>query len=104
MGKNRTIKIIGGLVGGMTAHRLLERHTNKPESLNHLRAEVDNYRENIHSFVKEFNWNAKDKEEIREEAWKSLKNEIKQPHFKNVNFPIEEAEGIIEEIIKEIFL
>jgi len=35
MGKDRTIKIIGGLIAGMVAHKILEKYTNRKESLNH---------------------------------------------------------------------
>jgi poly(3-hydroxyalkanoate) synthetase len=104
MGKNRTIKIIGRLIGGMTAHKILERHTNKIESLNHLRTEVDNYRENVFSFINEFNWSQKDKEAIREESLKNLKNELKQPHFNDVKFPEDEPEKLINETLKEILI
>lgn len=102
MGKSRVIKIIGGIIAGMVAHKILEEHTNREESLNHLRAEVENYRINLSEFVNEFNWNEGDKQEIKKEASKDIILEFKKPHFKDVKFPKEKSEKLIEEIIKEI--
>lgn len=86
----------------MTAHKILEKYTNKTESLNHLRAEIDNYRENIFSFINESNWNEDDKIRIKQEALKSLKSELKERHFNNVKFPENEPEKLIDEVLKEL--
>lgn len=77
MGKDRTIKIIGGLIAGMVAHKILEKYTNRKESLNHLRSEVDNYRDNLGEFINEYNWNDEDKQGIREESLKDITLDIK---------------------------
>src|SRR3989344_1503325 len=77
MGKNRTIKIIGGIIGVMVAHKILLKFTNKPESLNYLMSEVSNYRNNIQDWIREYNWNAEDKKRIKDEAMKCLKEIIK---------------------------
>jgi len=103
MGKNRVIKIIGGIIAGMAAHKILEKYTNRKESLNHLRSEVGNYRDNLSEFINEFNWNDSDKQKIKEEASKDIIIELKKPHFKDVKFPGKEPEILIEEILKEIF-
>lgn len=63
MGKNRVIKILGGIIGGMVAHKILLKYTNKPESVNHLQSEVSNYRDNALDIANEFNWNEEDKKE-----------------------------------------
>ena len=103
MGKKRVIRIISRLIAGMVAHKILERHTNKQESLNHLRAEVENYGDNISEFINEFNWNDSDKKEIKQEALKDIMLEFKKPHFSDVKFHIEESEKLIDEILGEIF-
>lgn len=102
MGKNRVIKIIGRLIAGMVAHKLLEKYTNREESLNHLRAEVGNYRNNLSEFINEFNWNESDKKKIKHEASKYIIIELKKPHFKDVKFPISEEEKIIDEILNDV--
>jgi hypothetical protein len=102
MGKNRVIKIIGRLVAWMAAHKILIKYTNRKESLNHLRSEVDNYRDNLSEFINEFNWNDADKKEIKQEALKSIALEFKKPHFKDVRFPPEEPEKQIDETMKSV--
>jgi len=102
MGKNRVIKIIGRLIAGMVAHKILEKYTNRKESLNHLRAEVESYRNNITDFIDEFNWNDSDKNVIKQEALKDIILEFKKPHFNDVKFPTNEAEKLIEETLRGI--
>ncbi len=102
MGKNRVIKIIGGLIAGMVAHKILEKYTNRKESLNHLRSEVDNYKSNLSEFINEFNWNSENKQKIKKESLKNLKKELNAPHLKDVKFPKEEVEKLIEETLKDI--
>lgn len=102
MGKNRTIKIIADLIAGMVAHKILLKHTNKPESINHLETEIDNYRGTITDYISEFNWNIYDKEEIKAEARKSLNKELKKPHFIDVRFNKKETEDLINGTMNEI--
>ena len=103
MGKNRNIQIIGKLIGGMAAHKILEKYTNKKESLNHLRAEVDNYKDNVSYYIKGHNWNSDNKNRIKEEAKKRIKIELKEPHFNDVSIPAGEIEIFLNQIIKEFF-
>lgn len=102
MGKNRVIKIMGGLIAGMIAHKLLEKYTNREESLNHLRAEVGNYRNNLSEFINEYNWNESDKKKIKDEALKDINIEIKKPHFKDVKFPKADINNLIGETLIDI--
>ncbi len=103
MGKNRIRKIIGGLIAGMTAHKILAEHTNRPESIHHLEIEINNYRENISDIIKKFNWGDIDKEIIKREAERILHNEFKKPHFSDIKFPEEEKDIILDDIIRGIF-
>jgi len=102
MGKDRTIKIIADLIGGMIAHRILVKYTNRPESVNHIESEIENYRGTISDYLTEFNWNDSDKEKIKREAERSLRKSLKEPHFKDVKFPMNETEKLIEEALIEI--
>ena len=108
MGKNRVIKILGGIIGGLVAHKILLRYTNRPESLSHLQSEVDNYRENALEMAAEFNWNADDKNRIKKEALKNLRSELDEPHFRDVQFSIKaikamkEAERLVAETLDDV--
>ena len=103
MGKNRTIKIIADLIAGMTAHRILIKYTNKPESTHHTKSEINNYRGTISDFIIQFNWNSDDKKRILQECKKSLEKELKKEHFDNVKFPPAEKDETLGQIVKEFF-
>jgi hypothetical protein len=100
MGKNRAIKILGNVFGNIVLHKILVKHTNKLESLHHLKSEVEAYRDNALEQSGEFNWNASDIEEIKLEALTSFKSDIKK-YYPDVKFTIEEAENLVEETIEE---
>ena len=65
MGKNRVIKILGNIIGNLVVHKILVNYTNKPESLNHLKSEIEAYRDNSLEIAGEYNWNEKDKAKIK---------------------------------------
>lgn len=102
MGKNRVIKIVGRIVARLVAHKILEKYTNKPESIPHMKSEIDNYRGIISDYMTEFNWNRGDKQRIKEESSKSIILELKKPHFNDVKFPIKIVDILIDETMKEI--
>ena len=101
MGKNRVIKILGNVIGNIVVHKILVKHTNKPESVNHLESEVEAYRDNALEIVNKFNWNEKDKKEIKLEALKKFKKDIKK-YYNDVKFSMDDAERLIEETLMEI--
>jgi cupin superfamily acireductone dioxygenase involved in methionine salvage len=100
MGKNRTIKILGGIIGNIVVHKILIKHTNKPESVSHMTKEVGVYGENASEIAQEFNWNDKDKIKIHEEAIKKFKNNIEK-YYSDVIFPENEVLILIDETIEE---
>ena len=99
MGKNRIIKILGNIAGNVAVHKILVKHTNKPESVHHLAEEIGTYRDNALEIAQEFNWNEEDKDKIRQEALKNFNKRIKK--YKDVKFPILEVNKIIDETIKD---
>ena len=83
MGKNRTIKILGNIIGNIVVHRILIQHTNKPESILHMTKEVGVYGENASEIAEEFNWNDEDKLKVHEESLKKFDHVHKlKPHSK----------------------
>lgn len=103
MGKNRVIKVLGNVIGNIVVHKILLKHTNKPESINHLESEVEAYRDNSLEIASEFNWNEKDKNKIKIEALKKFKKDMKK-YYSDVKFPTKEAEKLIDETIREILV
>lgn len=100
MGKNRTIKSIGKIIGNVVVHKILVNHTNRPESLHHLQNEVNTYRDNVFGVVQEYNWNESDKERIYQESIKSFKNRIQK--YPDIKYTKKEAIKLIHETINEI--
>jgi hypothetical protein len=103
MGKDRVIKTIGKLIGGMTAHKILIKYNITPKSDSHLNKEEQNYGGQIEDNRAEYNWNIYDKEKIKREAQKSLRKELKKKHFIGVNFPNDERNIILNETFNEFF-
>ena len=100
MGKNRTIKILGNIIGNVVVHKIVVRHTNKPESINHMTKEIGTYGQNAIEIAAEFNWNEKDKIKISEEALKKFQKNMEN-YYPDVVFPMNEVESLIEETINE---
>jgi len=101
MGKNRIIKILGNIIGNIVVHKILVKHTNKPESIPHLSEEVGAYRDNALETAQEFNWNEKDKNRIKQEALKKFKKDMKK-YYSDVKFPANEPEKLVGETLEEI--
>lgn len=100
MGKNRTIKILGNIIGNIVVHKILIKHTNKPESTSHLTKEVGVYGENASEIAQEFNWNDEDKLKIHAEALKKFNHNMRQ-YYSDVVFPEDEVPISIDETIDE---
>ena len=103
MGKIRVIKILGNIIGNIVVHKILVKHTNKPESVNHLSEEIGTYQDNALETAQEFNWNEKDKAKIEALALEQFKREVKKK-YNDVKFPMNEAEKLIKETMDELML
>ncbi|MEK6873725.1 MAG: hypothetical protein AABW91_02675 [Nanoarchaeota archaeon] len=101
MGKNRTIKILGNIIGNLVVHKILVKYTNKSESINHLKSEVEAYRDNSLEIASEYNWNEKDKAKIKSLSFKNFEKDMSN-YYTDVKFPMEEVHKLIEETISEI--
>ena len=100
MGKNRTIKILGNIIGNIVVHKILIKHTSKPESISHMAKEVGVYGENASEIAQEFNWNDEDKLKIHEEALKKFNHNMKR-YYSDVAFSENEMPILIDETIDE---
>ena len=103
MGKNSFIKTLGKGIGNVVLHKLLIEHTNKPESKSHLQYEELAYRDAVIKNAKEYNWNEEDNDAIKIQAIGFIKDKMSSK-YNDVNFPLNEAEKLIEEEIKNLKL
>lgn len=102
MGKNSVIKSLGRCIGNVVLHKLLAGHTNKPESRNYLRSEIMEYSSDAFEKAQEFNWNEKDKEEIKNKSIERIKSLIK--NYPDLPYNEEEAIRLIKETMNELLL
>ncbi len=91
---------MGKIIGNIVVHKILVNHTNRPESLHHLRSEVNTYRDNVFGIAQEYNWNESDKNKIKEESSKEFKNRMQR--YPDVKYALKEANKLIDETINEI--
>jgi hypothetical protein len=97
MGKNRVIKSLGNIIGNVVLHKIKLKHTNMPESTNHLFFEIGTYRDNALEIAQQFNWNESDKQRIKQESIKEFNKRIKK--YPDVKFTKEELNSLIDETI-----
>lgn len=100
MGKIASIKTLSKVIANTALHRLLLKYIIKPESKNHLEAEVLAYRGLAITKSNEFNWNDEDKEIIKQNSFKELKKRIRK--YPEIEFKEEDLQAILDQTIKEI--
>ncbi|MEK6854987.1 MAG: hypothetical protein AABX73_02080 [Nanoarchaeota archaeon] len=101
MGKKSSIESLTKLIVNVAIHKILVKHTNKPESIGYLEYEIIEYRDIAITKAQEFNWNQEDISKIKTLSLNKLKKEIFK-RYPDVNFPIGEAEEIIAETIDDV--
>lgn len=101
MGKNKIIKSLSKVIANVALHQILVKHTNKPESQEHLESEIIEYRSIALSKAAKHNWNEEDKEKIRQNSLKEIKKIIKN-QYSDVSFPNEELTKAIGSLIREV--
>ena len=101
MGKNSSLRTLGNVIGNVVLHKMLGRYTNKPESVSHLINEENEYRASAIKEARKFNWNEKDKQEVKIAAIQFFRNKsIKK--YSDVRLPLGEAEVLIDKEIKDL--
>ena len=101
MGKDSILKTLGKRIGNVVLHKLLIKYTNRPESISHMNKEEFEYRNSAIKDSKKYNWNEEDRKQIKYVAFDFLVNKMNKKYL-DVNFPLKEAEGLIEEEIINI--
>lgn len=98
MGKKQEIKSLVNSIALVAMHKLVAKHTKKPESLKHLENEVGDYSVDAFEKAEKRNWTKDESKEIEIKALKETKNRLlnKYPDIK-----IEDSE-IIEFVIDTI--
>ncbi len=101
MGKNSIMNSLGKCIGNIVLHKLLVRHTNKPESVDYLQKEVEEYTNDVLQKVGEFHWNDFEKDEIANIAFHAFKKKVL--YYPDISYEEGEVDVLIDETIKEVF-
>jgi len=102
MGKNSAIKSLSRVIGNVSFHKFLLEHSNKPESINHLKHEISEYSADALEKVQEFNWNDSDKIIIREKSLQRARNISK--NYSDIIFNELEIESFINQTMEDVGL
>ena len=100
MGKNKTINSLGRVIGNVVVHKVVLKYGKKAESENHTSSEIVAYRDTAISIGMEFNWNDKDKTEIRKEVHDFFIKKMNEK-YSHIKYFSKDAENIIDETIEE---
>ncbi|MEK6927002.1 MAG: hypothetical protein AABX11_01080 [Nanoarchaeota archaeon] len=98
MGKNSVIKNLGKRIGNVVLHKLLIKHTNRPESTSHLQNEEIEYRDSAMKDAKSYHWNEEDKQIMKLQALEFIEKKKDKKYF-DVIFSLNEAEKFVDEEI-----
>ena len=102
MGKNSVIKSLARCIGNVVLHKLLVKHTNKPESKNFLINEIVEYGADSFQKAQMFNWNEKDKERIKGLSLKRIKNLMR--NYPDIDHDNSELEELIKDTMDDLML
>jgi hypothetical protein len=100
MGKDRTIKSLGKVIGNVVVHKVVLKYGKKAESENHTSSEIVAYRDTAIGIGMEFNWNDNDKIDIRKEVHNFFIKKMSEK-YSHIKYPIKNTEDMIDETIKE---
>ena len=103
MGRNRVIKTLGKRIGNVVLHKLLIKYTNRSESKIHLESEEIEYRNAAIKDAKLYHWNSKDKQIIKLQAIDFIKDKLIKK-YDDINFPLSEAEVLLDKEMKNLRL
>jgi len=101
MGKNSSIRSLGKCIGNIVLHKLLLRHTNRPESKKHLRDEIEDYGADAKEKSQEYSWTDEEKAEIEDKAYRRVKNILEK--YSDLDYEESEINSFIQETMEKLF-
>lgn len=98
MGKHSDREELIQLLVATVVHKLVARHTNRPESLPFLQSEAVEYFGQAREISSEHTWNYADKNYIKEKTLRQTLNKM-ESKYSDIFFSEHEAREILEEIV-----
>ena len=102
MGKTAIIRSLAKCIGNVALHKIILKHTNKPESIKHLKDEIADYSADAFENAQMHSWSDKEKEEIKNKSLVRVKNLIKK--YSDIKYEENEIGYYINETMKEMLL
>ena len=102
MGKTAIIKSLAKCIGNVALHKIILEHTNKPESIKHLRDEIKDYASDAFEKSELYSWTDEEKEEIKNKAITSAKNAVKG--YPDLSFSEDEIKEKVIDTMQEFLL
>jgi len=99
MGKTQDIESISNIIAQATVHKIIPEHTNKPESIEHMKKEEIEYKSQSFKILSRIKCSEKDKKEIKEKVIRKVQNII---NSKYPDITIKEEE-LSNKINQELF-
>jgi len=101
MGKNRIRESLIREVANVVVHEILIKHTNRPESVHSVESEAIEYRSNAEKISETYNWNAENKNYIKDKALKMIKAKL-VTKYSDIEYSEQKVINKLNEIIDDI--
>ena len=102
MGKQQDLNSLAISVGNTAAHKIILQKTNKPDSKNHLSAEIRDYSFDAFSKSQKHKWNKEDIERLRNKAEYIAKRFLKR--YPDIKYQERETKESVTDTMQELLL
>lgn len=101
MGKTRNRESLIRMIANTIVHRIVVRHTRRPESSHFLDAEIIEYHHQAQKAVREHHWNSEDKFVIEEKALRKIQEKL-AGKYSDVEYTEQEVAQALKEFMQEV--
>ena len=96
------IRALANSIASVSFHKILEKHTNYPESKKHLQKEVENYSIDAFEKSKKHTWREEEIEIVKQKAIRMTKNDLKK--YPDVIIPDSTIKESVADTMQEMLL
>ena len=102
MGKKQAIKSLANSIALVSLHKLVVKHTCKPESRKHLEDEVRHYSIDTFDKSQEYAWTKEELDEIKIRAIKEARNKLRK--YEDIKIEDKEIKEFVIDTMQEFLL
>ena len=89
------------MIANVVAHKIVAKHTNRPESSHFLQSEIIEYRSQTEKLAGNFYWNDEDRTHIEENALELIKKKL-AVKYSDVAYSAQEAVDELKEVMNSM--